>query len=38
MKVVVTSGKKLPDSSAMPERAQFLSKPYAIEDVARAIA
>lgn len=38
MKVVVTSGKKLPDRSAMPARVQFLSKPYAIEQVALAIA
>ena len=36
-KVVVTSGKKLPDRSAMPAHVQFLSKPYAIEQVARAI-
>ena len=38
MKVVVTSGKKLPASSAMPARALFLPKPYAIEAVARAVA
>jgi len=37
MKVVVTSGKKLPDRSAMPEHVQFLSKPYGIDQVARAI-
>lgn len=36
-KVVVTSGKKLPDRLAMPEHTQFLSKPYAVEAVARAI-
>lgn len=37
-KVVVTSGKRLPDSPAIPRQAQFLPKPYAVEDVARAIA
>ncbi|WP_193335077.1 response regulator [Devosia beringensis] len=37
LKVVVTSGKKLPDRAAMPEGVQFLSKPYAIEQVVRAI-
>ena len=38
MKVVVTSGKRLPESAAMPQQVKFLPKPYAIADVARAIA
>ena len=37
MKVVVTSGKKLPDRHAMPAAVQFLSKPYVIDQVVRAI-
>ena len=36
-KVVVTSGKKLPERVEMPKHTQFLSKPYAVEAVARAI-